>query len=359
MTPSAAPPATPPGLRRQGTIVTTLVVALAAVELWAVNLPVLSNQQLQFFGPRNARDTAVLLDLALMLPLGLTLTWLAWRRSLLPRSWLPLTGRVWRIARPLIWTAGIAVAFRLLNQYVSGGVLIVIVVAAEVALLAVLALRLVRAQGLVRTRLQAGHSLSFALQSAAASAFTGSLFGTALRVAISELALLCQAVAGWRVRPARSGAYFPNRHGEDDTVLIGLVIMIVVEAIPVHVLAHHYSPLAAWILTGLSAYSLLWLLGDMAARRSRPLVLLGGRLRLCHGLRAEAVVSLADISRATLASADGVPEPEVTIGSTTSVILELRSPVTVYGWFGNMRQASVIGLAVSEPERLLEHILWP
>jgi len=78
---------------------------------------------------------------------------------------------------------------------------------------------------------------------------------------------------------------------------------ILVETVAVHMLVRQASPISAWILTGLSCYALLWLVGDFRALRSRLTVVAGGSLRFRMGLRWELDVSLSDIDSAFRSSA--------------------------------------------------------
>ncbi len=119
--------------------------------------------------------------------------------------------------------------------------------------------------------------------------------------------------AGGKRRRARA---FTSHGSEDDTVFVAVALAICIEIVPIHFLMHMYSPLAAWILTALSGYSLLWVLGDMAARRNRPHQLGAKWLRLSYGLRWEAVVPLGAI--VAVHGAEEAPEPELTIGPASS-----------------------------------------
>lgn len=168
-----------------------------------------------------------------------------------------------------------------------------------------------------------------------------------------EFALLFHSIAGWLL-PRPKGKIFTSRRDDDNAVFVAIAILICLEAIPVHFLVHNYSVLAAWILTGLSVYSLMWVVGEMAARWQRPTVLTGDWLRVCHGLRSEVVVRLSNLS-SVKRIVDEVPEARV--GNDCQLLLRLTKPVTVYRWFGSERQASTLGVSVDDPEGLMAELV--
>lgn len=108
----------------------------------------------------------------------------------------------------------------------------------------------------------------------------------------------------------------------------------------------------AWILTGISAYTLLWVVGEMAARRHRPTVLTGDWLRVNHGLRGEVVMRLNNIKCVEPA---GEQEAGANLGTDGQLLFRLAEPTPVYGLFGRVTQATTIRIGVDEPELLAAH----
>lgn len=129
-----------------------------------------------------------------------------------------------------------------------------------------------------------------------------------------------------------------------------------VETIPVHLLVSGWSPVAAWILTALSVYAGVWLVGDYRAIASRPLVVTATHLELRVGLRWE-----ADISRESIAGIDAVSAADkgaprgallATLLGQPTVRIRLHEPVEVIGMYGIRRSTSEIWLTVDGAERL-------
>ncbi|MFS0824408.1 hypothetical protein [Bacillus sp. 1P02SD] len=79
-------------------------------------------------------------------------------------------------------------------------------------------------------------------------------------------------------------------------LFIMLVHAMVIEVIGIHFLiAHFWSPTAAWIFTALDLYALLWIIADFQAVRLSPLVIKDHKLLAQVGIRREIVVDLRTI----------------------------------------------------------------
>ena len=142
-------------------------------------------------------------------------------------------------------------------------------------------------------------------------------------------------------------------------LVIGLFsFLIIVETLLVHLLVQHWSPAAAWILTGLSIYSLIWMLADYQAVRLHPIVLTPEQLYLRTGLRWRVDLAWSNIERIESTTwRTRYPEESVntSIYGAPKLLLTLREPVTIQGPFGMRKQAQVIGITVDQPNSLLDY----
>lgn len=326
---------------------TLLLAVVAGLEIGALSTPVVRDLRVGILGERSARDVAVVLDVLLVLPLLLVALGLTWNR---PRWLATRLAPVIAFVKPwLRWALGLPLALLLLNQLLPGTNLVFILVLIEAALLIFLAFRLVRLYALVREQRREGYSLVTAVIVAATRSFGTAPIVPVLRLALLELGLLGYSLFGWFRRPPVRARAFSNHRRDDDTVMIALVMLIVLETVPVHVLLHPYSPVLAWVLLLLNLYSLMWLLGDIAARRNRPVLLFNDRLRLVRGLRTEAVIRLPDVLRVEA----GGEEAELSVGPEPRFVFRLREPLKVYGWFGALREVKSVAVGVDEPVEFL------
>jgi hypothetical protein len=173
----------------------------------------------------------------------------------------------------------------------------------------------------------------------------------------SELAVLYYAFAG---RRAKDGFSYTRASGALPVLCVFMMAMVA-EGAGLHFLIAHWNPVTAWILTGLSAYTMLQLYAHMRAMKARPIRVADGMLYLRNGLAADACVRIADIEEVTLTTRTvrGEEALKLALFSTLeghTMRIKLRQPVTVVRMFGIRRQASVLLFAVDRREELLAAI---
>lgn len=134
----------------------------------------------------------------------------------------------------------------------------------------------------------------------------------------------------------------------------GFFILMGFEAIAVHLLvASLWSQLAAWILSALSLYGMLLLLADLRASQRRPHLLGEDSLTLRLGLRCTVELPfelIRGVHRQTPgeSSPRGTQSLKLLSSAETSLVLELREPVTVQYFYGLRRPVSRIELALDD-----------
>lgn len=132
-----------------------------------------------------------------------------------------------------------------------------------------------------------------------------------------------------------------------------------VEVVAVDLVVHHYGWTAVRVpLLVLGAWSLVWMLGLLAAMRTRPHVLGVGELRLRSGLSGEVVVPLAAIAGSARTESElssSMRNQEVVddtllvgVSGRTNLLLTLTGPTTLGTPKGDVEVARV-GLWVDEP----------
>ena len=84
---------------------------------------------------------------------------------------------------------------------------------------------------------------------------------------------------------------------------------LVAETIALHFLVARWSEVAAWVLTGVSVYGAVWLVGDYRACVARRIEVTEESLRLRLGLRWEAEIPYSAIAE-IVPLGPGVSDPE-------------------------------------------------
>lgn len=231
-----------------------------------------------------------------------------------------------------------------------------IAIPAELLLLTILARRTVAMSRALR-RSTGGD----ALESLRRAAFEIVRAERAAEVIAYEAAVLWYAVAGGgsHASDRSAEAFGVRRRSGYGPVLAALLIALTVEAIAVHLLVRHWSGAAAWILTILTAYGVVWLIGDFRALGRRPVLLTDDELIVRLGLRWTVRVPLTCI-RAVQEAGSSKPQGAdhlraVLLGAERQVVM-LDSAQVATGFYGLRRRVRSIGLRVDEPDRFLSSL---
>jgi hypothetical protein len=178
-------------------------------------------------------------------------------------------------------------------------------------------------------------------------------------IVADEIAVFYYAFCSWRARPdARSnwqafGYSEASGWGMFSTLL---AIAVVVEGVPVHLLLQQWSGTAAWIMTALDFYALMWLIAIGRAARLRLILVSGETVLLRMGLMWE-----IEIPRELIVSCrrSGWPAKgrkqagylSTVVMNEPQWVIELSEPVIAKGLYGRLRMVTRIGIAVNEPGR--------
>ena len=184
--------------------------------------------------------------------------------------------------------------------------------------------------------------------------------GLARHVVLFEVAIY---VALWRWiarRPAVPASATPIPYSRIAAPVVWLFIWgSAIEVVALDLVVHHFGWTAVRVpLLVLGIWSLMWMVGILAAMRTRPHVLTSTDLRLRAGLRGELVVPLAAVDRvttgeselsSTMKSYETIDDALlVGVSGRTNVQLTLREPTTLLTPKGAVRVERV-GMWVDEP----------
>ena len=211
----------------------------------------------------------------------------------------------------------------------------------ELVALGWLAIRARRIARRVRELRRLGHSVPFALDTAVGEHVRPRVLASAIAGEVSATVL---GLTGW-FRRAPAGF---TMHRRANVLLVFGVFgaLAVIETIVLHVVIVHWSRLAAFALTGLSIYGLVWMLGMMHAVRLAPLRFIGDELVIERGLVQRACVARANIAGASVVTTRAAVDLSY---FEPNVELAFREPVRVRGLFGRERVADRVTISVDDP----------
>jgi hypothetical protein len=177
----------------------------------------------------------------------------------------------------------------------------------------------------------------------------------AVNLLTTEFSLLFLAVGGWFMR-------FETRHPGDRVfttykqslypiIVPALLLLSIPETLLLHALVSRWSPTAAVVITILSIYTVVWLIGDFNATRLHPIVLATDTLYLRAGLRWRADIPIADIAGIhKIGPDDAKPADYVNFAfaGEPQLMITLKRRTQVRGLFGIKKDVSHIGLFLDD-----------
>jgi hypothetical protein len=176
-----------------------------------------------------------------------------------------------------------------------------------------------------------------------------------------EMAVIYFSLFAWRRRPqsppAAARVFTYHRTSGYGALGFALLIMTLAEAIPVHLLVTRWSPRAAWLLTALAAYGLLWFLADYRATRLRPILLDAETLCIRTGLRWSVQIPRIHIAAIHRKAPKSEPFVRAALPFMTPLWIELTEPVTAQGPYGKLKTARWISVAVDDAKAFREALI--
>jgi hypothetical protein len=128
-----------------------------------------------------------------------------------------------------------------------------------------------------------------------------------------------------------------------------------VEGVVVHLLAARWSEVAAWILSVLSVYGVIWMVGDLQAIRLRPTLVTPDALHVRVGVRWNVTLPWSEIE--SIEPRGRAPFPHRAPGHLRATpmgeptfIVTLRRPTRVAGPYGITKTVTRIGIAVDDAQ---------
>ncbi len=229
----------------------------------------------------------------------------------------------------------------------------------EVATVAYTAVRLRRVvRGYRLARLQSADFIENLL--AAGQPVLGRLTAAVMtEAAVVRYALL----GGWAPLEAGPGEqpFSTHRASGFGALLAAFAGLSVVEMAAAHLVIGHWHPRAAWVLTGLSVYSLLWLLAHGQAVRRRPVLLTATTLVVRAGFVWRAAIPRAQLLAIKRITDVPTPAPGLLnaarlLLTPPNLVLTFAEPQPVHGLYGLRRTVRRLAIYVDEPAALMRQL---
>lgn len=178
-----------------------------------------------------------------------------------------------------------------------------------------------------------------------------------INIILSEALAFYYAFFTWKKRPTDDPrAITLHKNTSSIAFTLMLIHAIIIETIGIHWWLHDKSALLSIILLVLNVYSVIYFIGDIQATRLNPLTVKNGKLNVSLGLNKRISVPLDSIESVRWGAepeadalefvAKDFEEPE------SEVVIDFKLPQQAVLFFGKTRTVSQIALKVDNPEKL-------
>jgi hypothetical protein len=213
----------------------------------------------------------------------------------------------------------------------------------ELSVLAIVLLKVIKAIKHYKTQANNHEDFYSILQDTCKSLFPA----VPAKLVVNEIALLYYGFFNFKKTELKPNE-FTNYKGSGILSTLGAVIFLVaVEMVTIHILAAKWSSILAWILTGLSIYSAIQIIGIIRSVPKRPLTINENELILRFGILSETIIPMEAIDHISLADSSDFDKEKTTktlslLGEleNSNIVLHLKTPQQLQFIYGKPKQYS-------------------
>lgn len=179
---------------------------------------------------------------------------------------------------------------------------------------------------------------------------------------VAEIAVIYYGLINWKKRKLTTNEFTYHVKSGTVTLLGAFIFIILIETFVVHLLVSRWSEIAAWILTGLSIYTVLQVLGFAKSLSKRPFEISDNSLLIRYGILAEVDINLRDIAVIEL-SKKPIKDYKTCIKlspfgelESHNTVIYLNTPNTLAGMYGTKKEFEALAFYVDQPEMFKENL---
>ena len=170
-----------------------------------------------------------------------------------------------------------------------------------------------------------------------------------------EISMIFYSLLRWKKVPITESDYTYHKKSGITTIWVFILFLVIAETVAVHFLLGLWSPIAAWILTVLSIYGGVQILGISKSMKQRPIKVKDDHLYVRYGILKEATVPLTQIEsfeKNTKPVEDAALEEYATLSPLygmegSNVRIAFREPVTLKMLYGK-KEVPGVALYIDE-----------
>jgi len=181
-----------------------------------------------------------------------------------------------------------------------------------------------------------------------------------------EIAVFYYGFIKWKKITPKENDFTYHKNSGTISLIITLIFLVFIETFVMHLLFARWNNTVAWILSFLSIYTSIQLLGFLKSLSQRPIRFKNNLLIIRYGILAETKINLQDIGFIELSSSDlkkdNLTKKLSPFGDLEShnVIIKLKNEHNLFGLYGSRKKFTNLALYLDNKEefkRKVETIL--
>lgn len=179
---------------------------------------------------------------------------------------------------------------------------------------------------------------------------------TFANIVCSEASLFYYTFAGWRKPMSLTENEFSYYKSSGyKSVFIVVLFILPAETFALHYWLMSYNTALAWSLTGISIYSVFFILGDRNSIRHRPIEINESTIKINTGLRWSFELPYTLIEKIELREGDQTSEKFANLSTFGfgNVMILLKEKTKIYGIYGIKKKTEMIALSVDDKPRFI------
>lgn len=179
----------------------------------------------------------------------------------------------------------------------------------------------------------------------------------------SEITMIYYAFFSWKSEELKNNEFTKYKENASLALAGAFLMVVFIETYAFHVLLMKWSPIAAWVLTGLSIYSAFSIIAHIKALLRRPSLLTDEKLVLKNGIIADITIPLIEIDRIEGFSKEMNSE-NFKIGnlglskesSNHNIAIHFKTAQTIEKMYGFTEECDILLVHMDEKNRFLTQV---
>jgi len=179
---------------------------------------------------------------------------------------------------------------------------------------------------------------------------------------VTEIAVFYYGFIYWKKRKLNENEFSYHKDSGTISLLIAIIFIVAIETVVLHILLQKWNVTVAWILTFLSIYSGIQLIGFLKSMSKRPILIKDDKLYLKYGIMNETTIDLKSIDSIEISSRDIELNKETRklsfLGELEShnIIIRLKQKNELTGLYGIKRKYKNLALHVDKKNEFTNRI---